>query len=397
MSTSVSSPKPSETTQGTDLYWRQVLLGVFYLLLPILLIYLVFKIFPPYPWPVDKPDVPDAAPALKAYVPITFLRGTISVWTSLEERLLLLVIVAGALGSYVHAATSFADYLGNRKFTSSWTWWYVLRPFIGVVLALVIYFAIRGGFLLLVTNGATEAKDINPFGIGALAALTGMFSKQATDKLNEVFSTLFKSSPGEGDDKREDGLTAPDLAITSIDPTTGPTAGENKVTITGTAFVSDSTVSFGDAEATSVSIAGPTTITAIAPAHGPGVVDVKIQTSEGREAVLENGYTYVETPNGGAGGGGGAATPAPTITNITPNSGSTEGKATVTILGTNFSNDAAVSFGGTPALDVKVIDATSIIVMTPAHEEGSVDVVVTNPGGQSTTSAGAYTYNAAQG
>ena len=36
-----------------------------------------------------------------------------------------------------------------------------------------------------------------------MAGLVGLFSKQATDKLNEVFSTLVKSG---GDDKRKDKL-----------------------------------------------------------------------------------------------------------------------------------------------------------------------------------------------
>ena len=38
-----------------------------------------------------------------------------------ETRLLLLVMAMGALGSYVHAATSFVSYVGNRSFVESWT------------------------------------------------------------------------------------------------------------------------------------------------------------------------------------------------------------------------------------------------------------------------------------
>ncbi|MGB9181086.1 MAG: hypothetical protein WCB68_17775, partial [Pyrinomonadaceae bacterium] len=98
---------------------RLLVLGIFYVLLPIVLGYLLFKIFPPFPWPTDDAKI------MRQSIPMYFFQGRISVETSLEERLLLLVIAAGALGSYVHAATSFADYVGNRKFTSSWTWWYV--------------------------------------------------------------------------------------------------------------------------------------------------------------------------------------------------------------------------------------------------------------------------------
>src|SRR4051812_50180972 len=38
----------------------------------------------------------------------------------LDVRLLLIAAVSGALGAYVHLATSFADYAGNERLTSSW-------------------------------------------------------------------------------------------------------------------------------------------------------------------------------------------------------------------------------------------------------------------------------------
>ena len=49
---------------------------------------------------------------------------------------------------------------------------------------------------------------MNPFGIAALGGLAGMFSKQATDKLNEVFSTMFKTSSNSGDNNRSGKLSA---------------------------------------------------------------------------------------------------------------------------------------------------------------------------------------------
>jgi hypothetical protein len=39
-----------------------------------------------------------------------------------EIRYLLLVVVAGALGSYIHLTMSFADYAGNRQLFRSWEW-----------------------------------------------------------------------------------------------------------------------------------------------------------------------------------------------------------------------------------------------------------------------------------
>jgi CBS domain-containing protein len=119
-----------------------------------------------------------------------------------EIRLFLLVILAAGVGSYIHAATSFATYVGNKSFVASWTWWYLLRPFIGVALALVFYFVIRGGLLSVQSDPA----DFSPYGIAAVAGMVGIFSKQATDKLEEVFTNLFRTEPGKGDDKRRNKL-----------------------------------------------------------------------------------------------------------------------------------------------------------------------------------------------
>lgn len=107
---------------------------------------------------------------------------------ALDIRLFLIAAASGALGACVHLAASFADYAGNERLTSSWIWWYVFRPFIGMALAEIVYLAIRGGFF----NASAGAPGvINPYGVAAIAALTGLFSRQATDKLREVFETLF--------------------------------------------------------------------------------------------------------------------------------------------------------------------------------------------------------------
>ncbi len=120
-----------------------------------------------------------------------------------DVRLLLLVLFAGALGSFVHSATSFADFVGNQSLAPSWMWWYVLRPFIGMGIAAIFYFLIRGGLFLV--SGAPDLEK-SPFGIVAIAALSGMFSKQATDKLGDIFDNFFKTEKGKGDEKRGNKL-----------------------------------------------------------------------------------------------------------------------------------------------------------------------------------------------
>jgi hypothetical protein len=122
-----------------------------------------------------------------------------------ETRLVLLVLFAGALGSYVHAVKSLVDYIGNQTAGQSWFWFYISRPFVGMVLALIFYAVIRGGFL---AGTPADAKSVNPFGVVALAGLVGMFSDKATQKLAEVFEVMFRAN-----DTRKDKLT--DLEITT--------------------------------------------------------------------------------------------------------------------------------------------------------------------------------------
>jgi len=118
-----------------------------------------------------------------------------------ELQLLLLAMLAGALGSFVHALKSFGDFVGNRTLTASWFWWYITRPFLGAALAVVFYAVLRGGFM---AGTQADAKAVNQFGVIAVGALVGMFADKASDKLAEIFDTLFK-----GADNRSGKLAAP--------------------------------------------------------------------------------------------------------------------------------------------------------------------------------------------
>ena len=80
--------------------------------------------------------------------------------------------------------------------------WYLLRAPIGVALALIIYLVLRGGLL---QANAAAADLINPYGVAAFAGLAAMFSKQAVDKLGEVFVTMFRTESG-ADEERKDSL-----------------------------------------------------------------------------------------------------------------------------------------------------------------------------------------------
>jgi hypothetical protein len=82
---------------------------------------------------------------------------------------------------------------------------------------------------------------------------------------------------------------------------------------------------------------------------------------------------------------------ATTVSVISPNTGSTDGATRVTITGTGFQSGATVTLDGA-ATNVSVVSSTAVTATTAAHAAGTVDIVVTNPGGQSGRLTGGYTY-----
>jgi hypothetical protein len=66
----------------------------------------------------------------------------------------------------------------------------------------------------------------------------------------------------------------------------------------------------------------------------------------------------------------------PTITSISPTSGTHLGGTLVTIKGTNFGVVQKVVFGTAAGLSVKVISASQLTVVTPPHAAGTVDIRV---------------------
>jgi hypothetical protein len=175
----------------------------------------------------------------------------------------------------------------------------------------------------------------------------------------------------------------PAPTVTSILPNTGTTAGGTAVTITGTGFLSGAKVTLGGNSATGVTVVSATSITATTPPHAAGAVSVIVTNTDAQSGTLTNGYSYTN--------------PAPTVTSISPISGTTAGGTAVTITGTGFLSGATVSLGGTAATGVTVVSATSITATTPAHAAGAVNVVVTNTDAQSGTLTNGYTYTTSGG
>jgi glucose/arabinose dehydrogenase len=175
----------------------------------------------------------------------------------------------------------------------------------------------------------------------------------------------------------------PAPTVTSITPNSGNINGGAAVTVTGTGFLAGATVKMGGTAATGVTLVSSTSITAVAPAHAAGAVNVMVTNTDAQSGTLTSGYTYNTAP---------AANPAPTVTSISPNSGTINGGSAVTIRGTGFLAGATVKLGGTSATTVTVVNSTTISATTPAHAAGATSVVVTNTDAKAGTLNNGFTF-----
>jgi YVTN family beta-propeller protein len=156
--------------------------------------------------------------------------------------------------------------------------------------------------------------------------------------------------------------------ITAISPASGPLAGGNTVTITGTGLAGTSTVAFQSGhDATNISCTA-TTCTLTAPSGTTGTTTLQLTTPAGH-VTSSSSVTY-------------GYQPPPTITSVVSNNGPLAGGTTVTITGTNLTGGYAVYFGPNWATS-GFCTATYCNITVPAGNAGIVNIYVYTPGGVS--------------
>jgi uncharacterized protein (TIGR03437 family) len=170
------------------------------------------------------------------------------------------------------------------------------------------------------------------------------------------------------------GSAQPPPAIASLTPAFGPPAGGTRVAILGSNFTgnADTTVTFDGIPATSFNVLSGTVITAVAPAHAPGAVAVRVTNRLGAVS-LNNAFTYYTT---------GSSPGAPTLTSLYPNFGSTRGGAAVTLIGANFTPETVVTFGATRGATTFVNANMLRSITPPTNNAGPVDVTAANGANQ---------------
>jgi polyvinyl alcohol dehydrogenase (cytochrome) len=159
-------------------------------------------------------------------------------------------------------------------------------------------------------------------------------------------------------------LTSAAPTITDVTPAKGPVGGGTTVTITGTNLSGATNVKFGATAAASVVVNSATQITAVSPAGAAGAVDVTAATPSGTSATsFKDRFKFV-----------------PTVTGLSPTSGTRAGGTSVTVTGTGFALGKTATifkFGSVQSTAVNCTSSTKCTATAPAHEVGTVDVKAT--------------------
>ena len=114
-----------------------------------------------------------------------------------EKALLGLAVLFGAVGASLHAVSSLVMWQGKNKFEQSFVPWYVTKPLIGAALAAGIYFLLRSTLLTTVSAPPVSGvAAINEYGVAGISLLVGLMTSQMTQKLRDVFDSMFGIQKG---------------------------------------------------------------------------------------------------------------------------------------------------------------------------------------------------------
>jgi hypothetical protein len=146
--------------------------------------------------------------------------------------------------------------------------------------------------------------------------------------------------------------------------------------VTGTGFLSTSSVRYGPSTPATFTVVNDTTISVVSPPHAVGLVNVWVTNHVGTSTNGSSSWFSYKVTTG----------PPPTVTGIAPNNGSTAGGTAVTITGSGFTGATLVRFGSTSAA-YSVVNDSTITVTTPAHAAALVNVFVTTQNGTNVASS----------
>lgn len=163
--------------------------------------------------------------------------------------------------------------------------------------------------------------------------------------------------------------------LTSASPTIAEASVPMLVGLTGTGLAGVTAASFSGTSETIASASDTFVRVSTAPALGVGLYNISVSgPGYGNSNTLQNALRLISPP---------------ALTSVSPATG--ESGSSVVIRGSNLTYTTAVTFAGSAATNLNVIDDSTVTANVPAHDPGIVDVAVTTPAGSATLS-NAYQY-----
>ncbi len=228
----MNKPASSRKRAETPL-WLPPLLWIFYSALAVGLGGLISQL-----WPLAV----ETSTSITLHLPFLPNSATLS----REQGRLLVVLVAGALGTWPVAVGVFLYYAGNGRLSGRWVWWHFLTPFKGAIVALIFYTVVRANFLTVNAPasaggdggaGAADADKVNGFGVTAIAFLSGMFAPMILQRLESLTRGLLNMQD----------RTNPRPVLTSLSPSPLP-QNSTRLEVVGRDSVSGARVLWGTEE-----------------------------------------------------------------------------------------------------------------------------------------------------
>ncbi len=241
---------------------------------------------------------------------------------------------------------------------------------------------IRGGTTVTLNGTRFDSSTAVTFGGVAATAKTLISSTQMTAVTPATATAGAVNVQVRSSDGQTSSLTSAfnylALTVTSLSVTSGPSSGGTGVTVLGSEFQPGATVRFGGTSA-AVTFKSSTELQTVTPAHTSGIVDVVVTnpSPDSQAATRSGAFTFAN---------------AVTITSVSPANGPPTGGTAVTIAGAAFVSGATVQFGGVAAPTVNVVNSSTINATTPSGS-GTVNLTVINPGNDSATLTGGFTFD----
>ena len=151
----------------------------------------------------------------------------------------------------------------------------------------------------------------------------------------------------------------------------GIITGGDVVQLIGENFQEGTSVTVGGHKILNVDFVSPTELTITIPEDAVGAVEIVVTNPDGQSTTID---VQIEP-----------RPPAPILERVASEDGIITGGKTAQLIGENFQEGASVTVGGNEILNVDFVSPTELTITIPEDAVGAVEIVVTNPDGQSTT------------